>query len=65
MAIKTIHKIPTLEEALLLVKGKILVNLDKADRYFDMVVPLLIKLKTFLIKIISCKSNRYKAIIDC
>ena len=45
-AIKTIHKIPTLEEALLLVKGKILVNLDKADRYFDMVVPLLEKTGT-------------------
>ena len=45
-AIKTIHKIPTLEEALLLVKDKILVNLDKADRYFDMVVPLLEKTGT-------------------
>ncbi len=32
--IKTIHKVPTLEEALLAAKGKIMINLDKADRYF-------------------------------
>lgn len=29
------HKIPTLEEALLVAKGKILVNLDKCYEYFD------------------------------
>jgi glycerophosphoryl diester phosphodiesterase len=30
-----LHKIPTLEEALLTTKGKILVNLDKCYEYFD------------------------------
>jgi len=31
----TVHKIPTLEEALLLSKDKILINLDKSYNYFD------------------------------
>lgn len=39
--IKTNHPIPTLREALELCKGRVLINLDKADRYFDKVVPLL------------------------
>ncbi|MBQ7996228.1 MAG: glycerophosphodiester phosphodiesterase family protein [Paludibacteraceae bacterium] len=39
--IKTRHEIPTLRDALLLCKGRVLVNLDKADRYFDLVVPIL------------------------
>lgn len=39
--IYTKHKVPTLEEALNVAKGKILVNLDKADRYFDQVMPVL------------------------
>jgi len=38
--IRTIHKVPTLEEALLHAKGKIMLNLDKADRYFDQVYQL-------------------------
>jgi glycerophosphoryl diester phosphodiesterase len=45
-AIKTKEKVPTLEEALLLMKGRILVNLDKADRYFDEIYPLLEKTGT-------------------
>ncbi|MGN1245641.1 MAG: glycerophosphodiester phosphodiesterase family protein [Muribaculaceae bacterium] len=45
-AIRTIHKVPTLEEALLLAKGKIMVNLDKADRYFNEVYALLKKTGT-------------------
>jgi glycerophosphoryl diester phosphodiesterase len=45
-AIKTKEKIPTLEEALFLMKGQILVNLDKADRYFDEVYALLEKTGT-------------------
>jgi glycerophosphoryl diester phosphodiesterase len=45
-AIKTKEKVPTLEEALLLMKGRILVNLDKADRYFDEVYALLEKTGT-------------------
>lgn len=39
--IRTKHPVPTLEEALLAAKGRVLVNLDKADRYFDLVVPVL------------------------
>ena len=39
--IRTRHEIPTLREVLLLCKGRVLINLDKADRYFDLVVPLL------------------------
>lgn len=37
----TTHQVPTLREALLLAKGKILINLDKAYGYFDEVYPLL------------------------
>lgn len=40
------HRVPTLEEALLAAKGKVLVNLDKADRYLDLVVPVLEKTGT-------------------
>ncbi len=39
--IRTKHGVPTLEEALLAAKGRVLINLDKADRYFDRVYPLL------------------------
>ncbi len=45
-SIKTIHKVPTLEEALLHAKGKVMVNLDKADRYFEQVYKLLEKTGT-------------------
>ena len=45
-AIKTKEKVPTLEEALLLMKDRILINLDKADRYFDEVFVLLEKTGT-------------------
>lgn len=44
--IKTKEIVPTLEEALLHVKGKALVNLDKADRYFDEIYLLLEKTGT-------------------
>ncbi|GHT11551.1 glycerophosphoryl diester phosphodiesterase [Bacteroidia bacterium] len=44
--IRTKHKVPTLEEALLAAKGKVMLNLDKADRYFDLVMPLLQKTGT-------------------
>ncbi|MGO1520746.1 MAG: glycerophosphodiester phosphodiesterase family protein [Sphingobacterium sp.] len=37
----TREHIPTLEETLSEVKGKVLVNLDKADRFFDEIYPLL------------------------
>ena len=39
--IRTMHHLPTLEEAMIAAKGKVLVNLDKADRYFDIVMPVL------------------------
>lgn len=39
--IRTKHSVPTLEEALNVAKGKVLINLDKADRYFDLVMPVL------------------------
>ena len=35
--IKTIYKVPTLEEALLTAKGRVMLNLDKAFDYFDQV----------------------------
>ncbi|MBS5021325.1 MAG: glycerophosphodiester phosphodiesterase family protein [Alistipes sp.] len=44
--IRTKHTVPTLEEALLAARGRVLLNLDKADRYFDLVVPLLEKTGT-------------------
>lgn len=44
--IRTIHKVPTLEEALLHAKGKIMINLDKADAYFDRIYELMQKTGT-------------------
>lgn len=44
--IKTIHKVPTLEEVLLTAKGRIMLNLDKAFDYFDQVMELLEKTGT-------------------
>lgn len=46
IAIKTIHTVPTLEEALLTAKGKIMINLDKAYNVFDEVYTLLEKTGT-------------------
>lgn len=43
---KTSHTIPTLEEAMLLAKGKILVNIDKGYDYFDDVYAVLEKTGT-------------------
>lgn len=44
--IKTRHRVPTLEEVLLLAKDKILVNIDKGDNYFDEIYELLLKTGT-------------------
>ncbi len=44
--IRTRHGVPTLEEAMLAAKGRVLVNLDKADRYFDLVMQVLEKTGT-------------------
>ena len=37
----TQHKVPTLKEVLLMSKGRIMLNLDKADRFFEQVVAML------------------------
>lgn len=44
--IRTMHSLPTLEEAMLAAKGRVLINLDKADRYFDQLMPVLEKTGT-------------------
>lgn len=44
--IKTKHTIPTLEEAMLAAKGKIMVNLDHAYGYFDEIYDVLVKTGT-------------------
>jgi len=45
-AIKTIHRVPTLEEAMLHAKGRIMINLDKAYDIFDEVYAILEKTGT-------------------
>lgn len=45
-AIKTKEVVPTLEEALTHAKGRIMLNLDKADRYFDEIYELMVKTGT-------------------
>lgn len=54
--IRTKHRVPTLEEALLHARGRIMINLDKADRYFEQVYALLEKTGTT--KQIVMKGNR-------
>lgn len=44
--IRTMHSLSTLEEAMLAAKDRVLVNLDKADRYFDLLMPILEKTGT-------------------
>lgn len=46
IAIRTAHRVATLEEALNYAKDKVLLNLDKADRYFDEIFLLLQKTGT-------------------
>lgn len=41
VGVPTDFKIPTLNEALLECKGKIMINLDKADDYFEAIYPML------------------------
>lgn len=41
VGVPTEFKIPTLKEALIACKGKIMINLDKADAYFDEIYPIL------------------------
>ena len=42
----TRHEIPTLEEAMMVAKGKILVNLDKGADYIDLAYKILVKTGT-------------------
>lgn len=44
--IKTYERIPTLEEALKVCKGRILVNIDKGGDYIKQIIPVLKKTKT-------------------
>ena len=45
-ALKTKHRVPTLEEALWVAKGRVMVNLDKAYPIFDEIFPILEKTGT-------------------
>ena len=45
-ALRTKHRVPTLEEALLTAKGRVMVNLDKAYPIFDEIFPILEKTGT-------------------
>ena len=45
-ALKTKHRVPTLEKALLTAKGRVMVNLDKAYPIFDEIFPVLEKTGT-------------------
>lgn len=55
--IRTIHKVPTLEEALLHAKGKIMLNLDQADQYFEQIYKLAEKTGTTRQIIMKGKKN--------
>ncbi|MBC7749893.1 MAG: glycerophosphodiester phosphodiesterase family protein [Methylotenera sp.] len=46
LSIPTKYRVPTLEEALLLCKGKVLINLDKSYEYFDEAFQVAKKTKT-------------------
>lgn len=39
--IRTKYRIPTLEEALIAARGDVLINLDQADSYFNLIMPVL------------------------
>lgn len=45
-SLKTKHRVPTLEEALLLAKGRVMVNLDKSYPIFEDIFPILEKTET-------------------
>lgn len=53
--VKTRYRVPTLEEALLAAKGRVMLNLDKAFNYFDQVYKLLEK--TGMTEYVIMKSN--------
>jgi len=56
----TLHKVPTLEEALLITRGKVLVNLDKCSRHINKIADILNKTGTHKHVIFKRKSEFYK-----
>lgn len=56
----TPYKIPTLEDALVLCKGKILINLDKCSMHLDRIVEYLQKTKTLNQTIIRIRKDFYR-----
>ncbi|WP_434036342.1 glycerophosphodiester phosphodiesterase family protein [Formosa sp. 4Alg 33] len=62
LSVPTEHKIPTLEEALLLCKGKILVNLDKSYEIFDQCFEIAKKTQTLNQVVI--KGNKTKSEVE-
>lgn len=42
----TIHEVPTLEEAMLMAKGRALVNIDQGEKYLKEIYPILVKTGT-------------------
>ncbi|WP_372639440.1 glycerophosphodiester phosphodiesterase family protein [Ancylomarina sp.] len=56
----TFHKIPTLDEALILSKGKILINLDKCTMHLNKIVKHLYKTNTLNQIIIKKRDDFYK-----
>lgn len=42
----TIHEVPTLEEAMLMAKGRALVNIDQGEKYLNEIYPILVKTGT-------------------
>ncbi len=56
----TTYRVPTLEEALLLSKGKILINIDKCTMHLDRIAEYLIKTNTLSQVIIRISKDFYK-----
>ncbi|RXQ97378.1 glycerophosphodiester phosphodiesterase family protein [Ancylomarina salipaludis] len=56
----TSNKIPTLEEALILTKGKVLLNLDKCTKHLKEITKLLIKTQTLNQVIIKTKTDFWR-----
>ncbi|RZT96756.1 glycerophosphoryl diester phosphodiesterase [Ancylomarina subtilis] len=56
----TLEKIPSLEEALVLTKGKVLLNLDKCTKHLEKITELLIKTQTLNQVIIKTKTDFWR-----
>ncbi|WP_097132760.1 glycerophosphodiester phosphodiesterase family protein [Pedobacter xixiisoli] len=64
IGIETHHKIPTLEEAMLVTKGKILVNIDKGYNHFDEVYKILERTGTLKQTVVKSGSDYSKIISE-